>query len=308
MVRWWYRHRRRLLFALVALLLFAAAAEIGARLWLANYAKRRYGVDLATYREAPLVQDYGVGWRWGGKVVFRGERPVSEQKPPGVYRIITTGDSCCWGAPVAAEATFSAALERHLRARFGSARVEVLNAGVVGYNSRQVQRLVETTLVHFSPDLIVYYGTGEGSDADLTGARQSIAPALDPYNAVFFRSRAFLLLSHLVRALTPPPPPPPARFKQNPAIDTLQRTVETIGAKLLLVEYLRVDDGRHITSDLVGVQPQFCVPIVRTYDTFINIGRPTRELILDQVHPSALGHELIGRRIAEEIIRLGYIR
>ncbi len=36
------------------------------------------------------------------------------------------------------EATFSAKLETLLKSHYGEGRVEVLNAGVVGYNSKQV--------------------------------------------------------------------------------------------------------------------------------------------------------------------------
>jgi lysophospholipase L1-like esterase len=306
MIRWLVRQRRKMLFALLVLALFCAAAEIGARLWLAHYARRRYDVDINAYQEAPLVDDRA-GWRWGGKVVFRGKRPVSEQKPPGVYRIITTGDSCCWGALVPANATFSAALERILRRRYGWERVEVLNAGVVGYNSDQVTQLVKDTLSHFAPDLIIYYGTGEVSDLSTTGGgARSVAPFLEQYQWLFFHSRAFLILNHVIRSFHRPRPAA-RRFVQNEHINDLQRAVEASGAKLLLVEYLYVDERRKITSDLVGVEPVFRAPVVHTYETFAMVKRPVRELILDQVHPSRLGHELIGRCLADAIIQQGWI-
>jgi lysophospholipase L1-like esterase len=301
-MHWLLRRRRKIFFALVALALFCLLAEITARLWLAGYTRRRYGIDLDAYKAVPLINDRGLGWRWGGRVVFRGEREVSERKAPGVFRIITTGDSCCWGAPAPDNATFSAVLERILRRRYGADRVEVLNAGVVGYNSGQVTALVQDTLSRFAPDVVIYYGTGEG--AELHG--ESLVPLLENYRRWFFRSRAFLLFSHLIRSLHPPPPPPQS-YQQNQGITALQQAVEANGARLMLVEYLRVNDEGRIVSALVGLQPRFRAPVVRTYDAFRLVNRPVRELILDQVHPSALGHELIGRCIADEMIRLGWI-
>jgi len=297
------RQRRKIFFALVALVLFCVLAELAARLWLVSHTHHRYGIKLDAYKDVPLASDRGFGWRWGGKRLFRGVREVSERKPPGVFRIITTGDSCCWGAPVPDNATFSAVLERILRRRYGADRVEVLNAGVVGYNSGQVTALVQDTLSHFAPDVVIYYGTGEG--AELRG--ESLVPSLENYRRWFFRSRAFLLLGHLIRALHPPPPPQHS-YEQNASITALQQAVEAIGARLMLVEYLRVNDEGRIVSALAGVQPRFRVPVVRTYDAFRLVNQPVRELILDQVHPSALGHELIGRCIADEMIRLDWIK
>jgi hypothetical protein len=294
---------RKILFALATLALFCVAAELAARLFLAHYAQRRYGVDVNAYQQAPLVDDRA-GWRWGGQVVFRGDREVSERKPPGAFRVITTGDSCCWGALAPADATFSAALERILRRRYGD-RIEVLNAGVVAYNSAQVTALIKDTLSHFSPDLIVYYGTGEES-WEFTSGGESVAPSLEQYQWLFFHSRAFLMLNHLVRWFHRPPPPP-RRYVQNERITVMQQTVEALGAKLLLVEYLYVDERGQITSDLAGIQPLFHVPVARTYETFMFTRRPVRDLILDHVHPSRLGHELIGRCVADKIIQLGWI-
>jgi lysophospholipase L1-like esterase len=51
-------------------------------------------------------------------------------------RILTLGDSCTFGTPVAEEYTYARALERELRSR--GARVEVVNGGVEGYDPSDV--------------------------------------------------------------------------------------------------------------------------------------------------------------------------
>ncbi|MHA1569139.1 MAG: hypothetical protein ACTSXZ_06700, partial [Alphaproteobacteria bacterium] len=239
MFRWLIKNRKKILFSLLILALFLAAAELLARWWLAGYARREYGIDIDQYREVELVVDEGQGWKWGGKVVFRGLREVSFEKPTGLYRIITTGDSCCWGAMVAADATFSARLEVLLRDEHGPKKVEVLNAGVVGYGTEQVTQLTRETLAHFVPDLIIYYGTGEEAAKWVVGGYESIIPELERYHRLFFYSKAFLILNHLVRKLHKKPPYK-SRLVQNDDLNDLQRAVEEIGARLMLVEYLYV--------------------------------------------------------------------
>src|SRR5215208_4627444 len=59
------------------------------------------------------------------------------QPAPGTLRVLTLGDSVTFGPGVAAEETFSKVLERRLREADTSRTYEVLNGGVVGYNTTQ---------------------------------------------------------------------------------------------------------------------------------------------------------------------------
>jgi len=299
-------NRRKILFALIVLVAFFIAAELIARWWLAGYAERRYGVDIEAYRDVGLVSDAGRGWKWEGEVLFRGPREVAPEKPSGIYRIITTGDSCAWGAMVDDEMTWSAVLEQALREIYGDDRVEVLNAGVVGYGPDQVTRLIEDKLRLFAPDLIVYYGTG-GEAANWTrGKRKSLAPGLEGWRAWLFRSKFFLVLSHALRSRRPPPEPT-SILQQSDRIRRMIAAASDAGAKLLLVEYPFVTPDGRLDSDIAGRGLRFDVPVVRTYKALTGIERPVRDIIFDHVHPTALGHALIGRRVAEEIKTQGWI-
>jgi lysophospholipase L1-like esterase len=93
---------------------------------------------------------------------FRGDewRP----KPPGVYRILALGDSCTFGY-IAREnigfvkQPYPLKLQRLIERRVGRDRVEVLNAGVPGYNSFHGVLLLRTRLRDLDPDLVtVRYG------------------------------------------------------------------------------------------------------------------------------------------------------
>lgn len=305
MIRWLSRNRKKLFFSVIALVVFLVAAELLARWWLADYALRTYGVDLARYRDVKLVPDGGVGWKWGGQVVFRGPREVSVDKPPGRYRILTTGDSCCWGAPVSYDATYSAVLEQMLQEKYGPDRVEVHNAGVVGYSIRQVIRLFRETLSQFQPDLIIHYGTGAGGDEYIVGPRRSASPWLERLDPFFFRSKAFLVLKHALRTRRPRPQTS-SFLVESLEIHDLKKAVQKAGGKLMLVEYGYVENGR-IHSEIEGHGLKLEIPVVRTHKALTELGLPVRELIYDHVHPTTLGHALIGRRIFEELVRLGWI-
>jgi lysophospholipase L1-like esterase len=74
--------------------------------------------------------------------------------PPGVFRIVVAGDSVTMGEGVVEEDAYPAVLER-LLAREGR-RVEVINLGVSGLNSRQVVGRIEHVGLRYDPHLIVY--------------------------------------------------------------------------------------------------------------------------------------------------------
>lgn len=85
-------------------------------------------------------------------------------KTPGVYRVLTLGDSTTYG--IISDNTFRyieqpypEKLERLVADRVGPGKVEVLNAGVPGYNSFMAVMQLRTKLRGLHPDLItVRYG------------------------------------------------------------------------------------------------------------------------------------------------------
>jgi lysophospholipase L1-like esterase len=86
-------------------------------------------------------------------------------KQPGVYRILSLGDSCTFGYIAREEGLgfvmqpYPLKLQRFVERRVGEGKVEALNAGVPGYNSYQGLLLLRTKLRDLEPDLItVRYG------------------------------------------------------------------------------------------------------------------------------------------------------
>jgi lysophospholipase L1-like esterase len=86
---------------------------------------------------------------------FRGPE-VAPAKAPGTYRIVALGDSITFGYNVPESETYPRRLERAIAGRIGTGRrVEVVNAGVIGYTSWQGRLTYERVIHRLSPDLII---------------------------------------------------------------------------------------------------------------------------------------------------------
>jgi hypothetical protein len=142
--------------------------EVGARVFFPGTAPR-----LAMYRPQPdvvyeLVPSFhGVGPR-GERVRINaaGLRGADlGRKPPGSLRVLIVGDSFTFGLGVSEEESLPGALARAIdAARSADARrapdavapaVEVLNAGVPGYNLFQERRLIDRRAAELQADVIV---------------------------------------------------------------------------------------------------------------------------------------------------------
>ncbi len=85
------------------------------------------------------------------------DRPRPVPKPAGVRRVAILGDSIAFGWGVAAEERYGNRLENLLNAdaTTSTARWEVLNFAVPGYNSMMELATLRSAALEFSPDLLV---------------------------------------------------------------------------------------------------------------------------------------------------------
>jgi len=81
------------------------------------------------------------------------DRDFSLAKPPGTFRIAAVGDSCTFGLGLELEDTWPKQLERELRKT--RPHVEVINFGVMGYNTPQEAERIQDKVLKYSPDLIL---------------------------------------------------------------------------------------------------------------------------------------------------------
>lgn len=167
----------KLVLAAVSLGLTILALEVAARVWLRYLATPeqydRYVLaaslspqDLAwaphpylTYYPAP---HFSKGLTAHNALGYRGDE-FSLEKPAGVFRIVALGGSSTYDVSIPDnQQTFTAQLERLLRQDYGYAAVEVINAGVPGYNSWELLVNLEFRVLDLDPDLVIIYeGTND---------------------------------------------------------------------------------------------------------------------------------------------------
>jgi hypothetical protein len=164
------RHSSRAI-TLLALVLLFGLAEVATRVHqriqmgaLATY-KPRHVLDFYRfYRVNPEYRSRTVRVDSAG---FRNDEEVTEEKPANVLRVVTMGGSAVWGedgayppfTPIDNNQTIAAHLERVLGAeatrRQAPFRVQVLNAGVVGYCLYQNLDYFNHRLAAFHADLVI---------------------------------------------------------------------------------------------------------------------------------------------------------
>ncbi len=125
---------------------------------------------------------------------FRGPE-YDRRQAPGVFRIVVVGDSFVMGEGVLEEEAYPAVLESLLNGLEDGQRYEVLNMGLSGINIDHVVERLETLVLPFHPDLVVYGLTS--NDIEVKGYRTTISGATiqaqrDRY-AAFADSRSYLL-------------------------------------------------------------------------------------------------------------------
>lgn len=155
------------------LLLTAVILESGFRLWvLTSGSERERILYLGTpqeivdanraYLSLPFV-NYGLSPTQSDVNVmgFRGEA-VSLQKPEDVFRIVTLGGSTTYGWELAWDEAWPHQLQTVLRDEYGYSNVEIINAGVPGYNILNSLVNFHTRIVELNPDMIlVYHATND---------------------------------------------------------------------------------------------------------------------------------------------------
>ena len=84
---------------------------------------------------------------------LRDSRNFAYDKPPGVLRVLSLGDSHTQGYEVRQDSTFSAVLERYLESH--SVKAQVLNAGVSGYSTAEELAYLVSEGYKYKPDIVV---------------------------------------------------------------------------------------------------------------------------------------------------------
>jgi len=172
---------------LAVLIPFLIANEIIRWTWKRNFPASQYFVrnwQLSYSLRPNFHKKVKVGllnlWVWQGKDAvwelnanaqgIRHSRDISPQKAGNVFRVICLGDSVTFGQDVDDRYTYSSQTEQLLReALQDRVNIEVINAGVPGYTSRQGLIYYSTALSKLQPDLLVLeFGLNDNQGVAIT--------------------------------------------------------------------------------------------------------------------------------------------
>ncbi len=92
---------------------------------------------------------------------FRGSE-FSKKPPAGTFRIVCMGDSITFGWGFAEKNSYPRVLEAYLNKHGrGNKRIEVINAGVPGYDLEQILLYLNKTIIPLKPDLVTICKLGD---------------------------------------------------------------------------------------------------------------------------------------------------
>ncbi len=168
-----YEKRKELLLLLIVSISLALLLEIGSRVYLCNFADHTtkskfllYGQCGAKFLYEPhhYLNYHGTpnyqspdGLNIHNSLGFRGSE-IKTPKPEGVYRIFTIGGSTTYSIAVKDwRNDFARKLQKELRETYNYTKIEVINAGLGGWDSWESLINFELNILDLEPDLIIIY-------------------------------------------------------------------------------------------------------------------------------------------------------
>jgi hypothetical protein len=258
----------------------------------------RYDPDLYWYWADPLGGSGSAVNRYG----FVRTRPMTQARPAGVTRVITFGDSQTFGAGVSPDHTYSAFAEQALGEGW-----EVLDAGISGYRSLNVYRLLQLRMEAFEPSVVVIDTMPMDSardDGPLVGKPLGGSDA-DALRRWLWQSRIYYLLRLGRERLDPNRPRWLDQAAEQRAAgeglgnqDRIAEWGAEHGVAVIFMEYAVMDDGERFgCMTRPGELPSghFVVP---TCEALAASGMPVKTLFQDRNHLTEAGNRLAGDTLA----------
>ncbi len=309
--------------------------EIGARLLaparIPDHSAPMAGDPLSMQPHPYLLWEHSLGPRQEQGVQvdinslgLRGPEPTLP-KPPGTRRILAVGDSSVYGFGVPLDDAFVSVMAQAMGG--SEADIEGLPAAIPGYSTLQLLNLLELRALRLEPDLLVIAAiwsdnaTAAVEDAELMNryrtydrgiGRSALARLIHWEIAVQRGEQAANRADYSLRA-----PHPDGALQRVP--------LHRYHGNLMALAALAQEHGAAVAflvlphpSDLPGAGPnpssfheyrdvmryvaaELEAPIVHGDTVFGESGHDRDTLFIDNIHPSATGHRLLGQALAEAL-------
>lgn len=257
---------------------------------------------------------------------MRGQE-VEIPKPLGTKRFITTGDSSVFGFGVEDSQVFSQVAAAEL-----GDDVEGLNAAVPGYSSYQSINLLRLRALKTEPDIIVIANIWSDNNFDSFVDKDLLATTIGFEESFLGRTQRTLSKSAIFRVvdwkLRVRKQQQKIRtvswqigssnhigarrvsindYAQN--LNTLVEMAQNNGAEVIFVMLANEEDlNPNSTGDKAWTPYRIVMqetakrvgaPLLNCTELFIDSGIPKSSLFLDEMHPTAKGHEIMGMALAK---------
>lgn len=148
---------KAIVFSLVPLLVLLLIGEVSLRVWTYYF---RTPYERYNYQTDRLELIPNTNLNLSGAIIQINSKgfvgPEFEPvKAPRTYRIFALGDSCTFGTSW--ETAYPALLQRLLFGKTGEKQIEVINAGIEGYNSTYALGRLREEVLQYAPDLVIVY-------------------------------------------------------------------------------------------------------------------------------------------------------
>ena len=245
---------------------------------------------------------------------------------PGVFRIVTIGDSFMFGSGVNDGECTVRVMERALRKAVPELKLEVVNMAVPGFNTAMEVELLAREGLAYEPDLVLIDFVGNDLDLPNFLANSTDYWAMDcSFLCQWLSDRWSTPQSQSVLTRTPMEDDHFAREESVPPRYQYMVRADGYRKAMRRLATLADENGFRVVltahSGLIPVVPEMLqecgFPILEGYkviqDYLANRGMgiddyTSSELVLSKTdnHPTALGHRLVGEHYAEQLVERAF--
>ena len=307
--------RKKIIYTLIALAFVLSALEVAARLvlpalrtasvpgWMVSQHLRngglRYDPDLYWYWPDLPLKDLEIN-----EFGFRRSKPMTLEKPAGVTRVVTLGDSQTMGVFHPQSQSLSGVAETNLGQGW-----ELLNAAVPGYRSLNIYRLLQRRIEAFSPDILLIDCMAYDSTRD-DGPIQKLPFGSSAFMSLAWNSRLLYGLRHLAawmrRKNITVAAPQQTDFAYEGAgnHDLIKAWGERKGMKVIFMDYPFMNEQ----GKLVCLAPPRLMPagakVFGACQALKRSGHKVTDLFHENNHLTVLGNRLVGEALAAYLRKL----